>query len=57
MTVAELRKELEKLPDDMIVGAYDAGGYLTTEFVSVDIMTTDEWGKPIDPPVAAIGGA
>jgi hypothetical protein len=38
MTVGELRKLLEGLPDDMPCASYDSGGYLCWEFFGADVV-------------------
>lgn len=38
MTVGDLRKIIEDLPDDMPVAAYDVGGYLAWEFCGAEVV-------------------
>lgn len=38
MTVAELRKILELLPDHMVVAARDVGGHISWEFFNVEVI-------------------
>lgn len=58
MTVEELRQALKDLPGDMVVAAYDGGGYLTTE-IGVNVITADDppsrYPEP-DRPYLDIGG-
>lgn len=42
MTVAELRKAIEGLPDEMIVASLDAGGYTAWDFVIAKVVTVND---------------
>lgn len=59
MTVEELRQIIKDLPGDMIVAAYDVGGYLAWEFTGADVVTERDQNTPgdLEPPYLRIGSA